>query len=106
MGLSVDTRIDIPQEVGALIICRKCNETIVETELEFTRMMNEQVVVRVRTGPPGFADFEEFHTACVGGKIVGSGQDGDLVWHTHANGDRCTGNAAIDGIQCGSFQDQ
>ena len=30
------------------------------------------------------------------------GQMGDLVWHVHANGYRCTGNADIDGIQCNS----
>ena len=86
-----------------MIICRKCSKRIAETEQEFSQMMlDKRGVVRVRTGPPGFADTEEFHADCVGGVIVGSGQMGDLVWHVHANGYRCTGNADIDGIQCNS----
>ena len=86
-----------------MIICRKCSKRIAETEQEFSQMMlDKRGVVRVRTGPPGFADTEEFHADCVGGVIVGSGQMGDLVWHVHANGYRCTGNTDIDGIQCNS----
>ena len=88
---------------SAVIICRKCRKRIAETEQVFTEMMLEKKnVVRVRTGPPGFADTEEFHADCVGGVIVESGQMGDLVWHLHSNGHRCTGNAEIDGIQCNS----
>ena len=90
-----------------MIICGKCSNKIAETEQEFTQMMlDKQGVVRVRTGPLGFADLEEFHADCVGGMIVESGQSGHLVWHFHANGYRCTGNADIDGIQCRGTQAQ
>ena len=84
-----------------MINCRKCGMSIAKTETEFSQMLTvEQSVVRVRTGPPGFADFDEFHAECVGGGIVQSGQQGDLVWHIHENGHRCVGDANIDGVEC------
>ena len=84
------------------IICQHCKIDIADSEAEFSQMMSEGKAVRVRTGPPGFADFDEYHADCVGGPIAEHGQNGQFVWHIHANGHRCTGDADLNGINCTS----
>ena len=84
-----------------MIMCRKCGTKIADTAAEFSEMLAAKgKVVKVRTGPPGFADSDEFHAECVGGGVVQLGQQGSLVWHVHENGPRCTGDADLDGINC------
>ena len=84
-----------------MIVCRRCGKKIAETEREFSEKLTvERSVIRVKTGPPGFADFDEFHAECVGGRVVEMAHRGSLAWHLHENGHRCTGGGGVNGVNC------